>query len=44
VFIPSKMETFRGKDILIVGGNGQPDWTNNLAPIAKTMTLLHQAR
>ena len=38
-----KMETFRGKDILIVGGGDSAlDWTNNLAPIANSMTLLHR--
>ncbi len=38
-----KMEAFRGKDILIVGGGDSAlDWTNNLAPIAKSLTLLHR--
>jgi thioredoxin reductase (NADPH) len=38
-----KMETFRGKDILIVGGGDSAlDWTLNLQPIAKSMTLLHR--
>jgi thioredoxin reductase (NADPH) len=38
-----KMETFRGKDILIVGGGDSAlDWTLNLHPIAKSMTLLHR--
>jgi thioredoxin reductase (NADPH) len=38
-----KMETLRGKDILIVGGGDSAlDWTNNLQPIAKSMTLLHR--
>jgi thioredoxin reductase (NADPH) len=38
-----KMEAFRGKDILIVGGGDSAlDWTLNLHPIAKSMTLLHR--
>ena len=38
-----KMETFRGKDILIVGGGDSAlDWTLNLQPIANSMTLLHR--
>jgi thioredoxin reductase (NADPH) len=38
-----KMESFRGKDVLIVGGGDSAlDWTNNLQPIAKSMTLLHR--
>jgi thioredoxin reductase (NADPH) len=38
-----KMETFRGKDILIVGGGDSAlDWVNNLQLIAKSMTLLHR--
>lgn len=38
-----KMETFRGKDVLIVGGGDSAlDWTLNLLPIAKSMTLLHR--
>ncbi|MDE2384565.1 MAG: NAD(P)/FAD-dependent oxidoreductase [Alphaproteobacteria bacterium] len=38
-----KMEALRGKDILIVGGGDSAlDWTNNLQPIAKSMTLLHR--
>src|SRR5260370_38797901 len=37
------MEEFRGKDILIVGGGDSAvDWTLNLAPIAKRLTLLHR--
>ena len=37
-----KMETFRGKNILIAGGgNSALDWTLNLAPIAKSLTLVH---
>ncbi len=38
-----KMEALRGKDILIVGGGDSAlDWTNNLQPIAKSLTLLHR--
>lgn len=38
-----KMEAFRDKDILIVGGGDSAlDWTLNLQPIAKSMTLLHR--
>ena len=38
-----KMETFRDKDILIVGGGDSAlDWTLNLQPIAKSMTLMHR--
>ena len=37
-----KMETFRGKNILIAGGGDSAlDWTINLAPLAKTLTLVH---
>jgi thioredoxin reductase (NADPH) len=38
-----KMEAFRDRDILIVGGGDSAlDWTLNLQPIAKSMTLLHR--
>jgi thioredoxin reductase (NADPH) len=38
-----KMEAFRDKDILIVGGGDSAlDWTLNLHPIARSMTLLHR--
>ncbi len=38
-----KMEQFRGKDILIVGGGDSAlDWTLNLHPIARRVTLLHR--
>lgn len=38
-----KMETFRGKDVLIVGGGDSAlDWTMNLQPLAKSLTLLHR--
>ena len=38
-----KMEAFRDKRVLIVGGGDSAlDWTLNLAPIAKRLTLLHR--
>lgn len=38
-----KMETFRGRDVLIVGGGDSAlDWTLNLQPLAKSLTLLHR--
>ncbi len=38
-----KMEAFRGKDVLIVGGGDSAlDWTNNLQPVVRNMTLLHR--
>jgi thioredoxin reductase (NADPH) len=38
-----KMEAFRDKDVLIVGGGDSAlDWTLNLQPIARSMTLLHR--
>ena len=38
-----KMDAFKGKRILIVGGGDSAlDWTLNLAPIAKHLTLLHR--
>jgi thioredoxin reductase (NADPH) len=38
-----KMEAFRDKRILVVGGGDSAlDWTLNLAPIAKHLTLLHR--
>jgi thioredoxin reductase (NADPH) len=38
-----RMEDLRGKDVLIVGGGDSAlDWTLNLAPIAKSLTLLHR--
>ncbi|HHI82222.1 MAG TPA: NAD(P)/FAD-dependent oxidoreductase [Rhizobiales bacterium] len=37
------MEKFRGRDILIVGGGDSAlDWTLNLQPVAKSLTLLHR--
>jgi thioredoxin reductase (NADPH) len=38
-----KMENFRGRDVLIVGGGDSAlDWTLNLQPVAKSITLLHR--
>jgi thioredoxin reductase (NADPH) len=38
-----KMEAFRGKNLLIVGGGDSAlDWTLNLQPIAKRLTLVHR--
>jgi thioredoxin reductase (NADPH) len=38
-----KMETFRDKRLLIVGGGDSAlDWTLNLHPIAKRLTLVHR--
>ena len=38
-----KMEQFRGRDIVIAGGGDSAlDWTLNLAPIARSTTLIHR--
>jgi thioredoxin reductase (NADPH) len=38
-----QMEKFRGKKILIIGGGDSAlDWTLNLVPVAKHVTLLHR--
>jgi len=38
-----KMEQFRGKDLIIVGGGDSAlDWTLNLQPIANSLTLIHR--
>ncbi len=38
-----KMEALRGRDVLIVGGGDSAlDWTNNLQPLAKSLTLIHR--
>jgi thioredoxin reductase (NADPH) len=38
-----RMEDFRDHDIVIVGGGDSAlDWTLNLAPLAKSMTLVHR--
>lgn len=37
------MEAFRGEDVLIVGGGDSAlDWTLNLQPLAKSVTLIHR--
>jgi thioredoxin reductase (NADPH) len=38
-----RMETFRGKRLVIVGGGDSAlDWTLNLAPVASRLTLVHR--
>lgn len=38
-----RMEDFRGQDVLIVGGGDSAlDWTLNLQPVARSLTLLHR--
>jgi thioredoxin reductase (NADPH) len=38
-----KMENFKDRDVLIVGGGDSAlDWTLNLRPVAKSLTLLHR--
>jgi thioredoxin reductase (NADPH) len=38
-----KMDSLRGRDVLIVGGGDSAlDWTLNLQPVAKSLTLLHR--
>jgi len=38
-----KMETFRGKNLMIVGGGDSAlDWTLNLHPLANRITLVHR--
>ena len=37
------MEEFRGHDLVIVGGGDSAlDWTLNLQPVAKSVTLVHR--
>jgi thioredoxin reductase (NADPH) len=37
------MENFRDRDVLVVGGGDSAlDWTLNLQPVAKSLTLLHR--
>lgn len=38
-----RMEAFRGQDLVIVGGgNSALDWTLNLQPVARRVTLVHR--
>jgi thioredoxin reductase (NADPH) len=38
-----KMESMRGHDVLVVGGGDSAlDWTLNLQPVVKSLTLLHR--
>jgi thioredoxin reductase (NADPH) len=38
-----RMDDFRGKDVLVVGGGDSAlDWTLNLQPVARSLTLLHR--
>ena len=38
-----RIENFRGRDVLIVGGGDSAlDWTLNLQPVAKSLTLRHR--
>ncbi len=42
-YLVRKIEAFRGKNILIAGGGDSAlDWTLNLQPVAKSLTLLHR--
>jgi thioredoxin reductase (NADPH) len=38
-----RIDTFRGKDVMIVGGGDSAlDWTLNLQPVANSLTLVHR--
>ncbi|MDP1908852.1 MAG: NAD(P)/FAD-dependent oxidoreductase, partial [Hyphomicrobium sp.] len=42
-YLVRKMEQFRGQNVLIVGGGDSAlDWTLNLEPVAKRVTLMHR--
>jgi thioredoxin reductase (NADPH) len=42
-YLVRKIEAFRGKNILVAGGGDSAlDWTLNLQPVAKSVTLLHR--
>ena len=42
-YVVRKMDVFRGKRVLIVGGGDSAlDWTLNLVPVASRVTLLHR--
>jgi thioredoxin reductase (NADPH) len=42
-YLVRKIENFRGKNVLIAGGGDSAlDWTLNLQPVAKSLTLLHR--
>ena len=43
IYSVRRMETLRGKDLIIAGGGDSAlDWTVNLAPLAKSLTLVHR--
>ena len=43
IYAVRRMEDFRDHDVLIVGGGDSAlDWTLNLQPLAKALTLLHR--
>lgn len=38
-----RIESMRGRDVVVVGGGDSAlDWTLNLAPVAKSLTLIHR--
>ena len=38
-----RMDDFRGKDVMVVGGGDSAlDWTLNLQPVARSLTLVHR--